>query len=299
MPLPRPWAILAVCLVVITALFGAPADHSPALQAVIATAALVAGGVLTWLAGARVVVRRDAGDHARQRAASAALLVAPFILFGLAPGMGPPSDEPTQDNQLRFLLLAIDPMLVCAGLLLLKEALAGAGERFLAPMGLAAILLATPLYIAFALIQRVDYVALALNWTWASTVSGRLHELTPLDAFGMAALFFASALTYVATVAYAASLARAGWLGRRAALVLQLICCLGLAFLVARGFAYPNPHVALSHWITVPGFVAGIPAVPWMPLCAIGVMLLRRTGREPATASGELDAPARRSVRQA
>lgn len=296
MPLPRPWAILAVCLVVITALFAAPADYPPALQAAIVALALVGGAVLTWLAGAHVVVRADADDTARLRAASAGLLVAPFILFGLVPGVGPPRDQPAQDNELRYLLLAIDPMLVGAGLLLLKEGLAGAGERFLASVGLAAIVLATPLYVAFALIQRVDYVAVELNWTWAATVSGNLHELTGLDAFSMAALFFASALTYVATAAFAASLARVGWLGRGTATTLQLLSGLGLAFLVARGFAFPSPKAAFSHWYTVPGFVAGIPAVPWMPLCAIGVMLLRRVGRERAATTAALSAPTRRAA---
>lgn len=293
MPLPRPWAILAVCLVVITVLFVAPADYPPALQAAIVALALVVGAGLTWLAGAHVVVRADADDTARLRAASAGLLVTPFILFGLVPGVGPPRDQPTQDNELRFLLLAIDPMLVGAGLLLLKEALAGVGERFLASVGLAAIVLATPLYVAFALIQRVDYVAVELNWTWAASVSGNLHELTGLDAFSMSALFFASALTYVATAAFAGSLARVGWLGRGTATTLQLLSGLGLAFLVARGFAFPSLKAAFSHWYTVPGFVAGIPAVPWMPLCAIGVLLLRRVGRERAAAS--LSAPTRRA----
>lgn len=296
MPLPRPWAILAVCLVVITVLFAAPADYPPALHTAIAALALVVGAGLTWLAGAHMVVRADANDTTRLRAASAGLLVAPFILFGLVPGVGPPRDQPTQDNELRFLLLAIDPMLVGAGLLLLKEALAGVGERFLASVGLAAIVLATPLYVTFALIQRVDYVAVELNWTWAASVSGQLHELTGLDAFSMSALFFASALTYVATAAFAGSLARVGWLGRGAATTLQLLSGLGLAFLVARGFAFPSLKAAFSHWYTVPGFVAGIPAVPWMPLCAIGVLLLRRVGRERAATAAALSAPTRRAA---
>jgi hypothetical protein len=294
--LPRPWAILAVCLAVITVLFVVPADYAPPLHAAMVGLALVMGVVLTWLAGAHIVVRGDADDAARLRAASAALLVAPFILFGLAPGVGPPREQPTLDNELRFLLLAIDPMLVGAGLVLLKEALAGAGERFLGSVGLAAIVLATPLYVAFALIQRVDYVAAELHWTWAATVSGNLHELTALDAFSMAALFFAGALTYVATAAFAGSLARVGWLGRGTATTLQLLSGLGLAFLVARGFAFPSPKGAFSHWYTVPGFVAGIPAVPWIPLCVIGVLLLRRAGRERAETAAAPGAPVRRAA---
>lgn len=297
MPLPRPWAILALCLVAITVLFGAPADYAPTTHAVLVPIALAAASAALWLAGANTVARADAGDTSRLRAAAAALLVAPFILFSLVPGLGPPRAQPTQDNELRFLLLAIDPMLVCAGLLLLKEALVGAGERFNAAAGLAAILLATPLYMAFALIQRVDYVALELGWSWAGSVEGSLRELTPLDAFAMAALFFGGSLTWIATALFARSLARVGWVGRGTAIGLQIVSVTALAFLVARGFAYPSLNAAFSHWYTVPGFVAGIPAVPWMPLAAIGVLLLRREGLERAGTKAVLGAAAGRGAR--
>ena len=293
MRLPRLWAILAVFLVIVTALFGAPADYPPALHTALVCLAVGVGLLLTWLAGARVIFRGHADDTERLRATSATLLIAPFILFGLAPGIGPPRVQQPQDNELRFLLLAIDAMLVGAALIVLKEGLSSAGERFYASAGWAAIVMATPLYVAFALIQRVDYVAVELNWSWAGAVSGDLHELTALDAFSMAALFFAGALTYVATAAFAASLARVGWLGRGTAIALQLLSGLGLAFLIARGFAYPSLAAAFSHWYTVPGFVAGIPAVPWMPLCAIGVLLLRRIGREREASMGTLNVPVR------
>jgi hypothetical protein len=294
--LPRSWAILAVCLVAVFALFAAPADYPPVLHAAIVGSALVVSVAALWLAGARTTVRSDADDTLRLRAAAAALLVAPFVLFALVPGVGPPREQPVQDNELRYLLLAIDPMLVGAGLLLLKEALGGAGERLHASAGLAAIVLATPLYVAFALIQRVDDVSEELGYTWAASVSGSLRELTALDAFAMAALFFGGALTYVATAAFAGGLARVGWLGRGTAVGIQVVCGVGLGFLVARGFAFPSPHAAFSHWYTVPGFIAGIPAVPWIPLCVIGVLLLRRESRERDATKAVLSAPARRAA---
>lgn len=158
-------------------------------------------------------------------------------------------------------------------------------------------MIACPLYVLFALVQRIDYVAEDLGWSWAESVANGRHELTPLDALSIAALFFAGVLTYVATFAFARSLARAGWLGARTALVLQAVSALGLAFLVARGFAYPSLHAAFSHWYAVSGFVAGIPAVPWMPLCTIGVLLLRRAGHAQAAAT--LNPPARPAARSA
>jgi hypothetical protein len=241
---------------------------------------LLAAIACAWFAGARAIVVAD--EPGRLPAVAGMLLVAPFVLFSLVPGVGPPHAQPASDNELRFLLLAIDAILVGIGLLALKDALVGAGERLYATLGGAAAVIACPLYVLFALIQRIDYVAADLGWSWAASVADGRHELTPLDALSIAALFFAGALTYVATAAFARSLARAGWLGARTALVLQAVSALGLAFLVARGFAYPSLRAAFSHWYTIPGFVAGIPAVPWMPPCAIGVLLLRRCSREHA-----------------
>ena len=295
MSLPRPWAILALCLIAILVLFGAPADYPPTLHALIVSVALLASLAALWFAGASSVIRPWADDAVRLRAAGAALLVAPFILFGLMPGVGPPREQPAQDNELRFLLLAIDPMCVYAGLLLLKEASAGAGDRLYGSLSVAGIGLATPLYVAFALVQRIDYVAADLGYTWAASVSGHLRELTALDAFSMAALFLGSALTYIATAAFARSLARVGWLGRGAAVGVQVACGVGLSFLLARGFAYPSLRVAFSNWYTVPGFVAGIPAVPWIPLCVIGVLTLRRVDPERDVTAAVVSAPAHRA----
>jgi len=292
--LPRPWAILAACLLAILVTFGAPADYPPTVHAVIASVALLGSLAALWFA-ASPGARAGADDTLRLRVAGGVLLVAPFILFSLLPGAGPPREQPVQDNELRFLLLAIDPMCVGAGLLLLKEASAGAGDRLYASVGLAAIWLATPLYVTFALIQRVDYVAVDLGYTWAASVSGRLHELTALDSLSMSALFLGSALTYIATAAFARSLARVGWLGRGVAGGVQVVCGLGLAFLLARGFAYPDPHGAFPNWYRVAGFIAGIPAVPWIPLGVIGVLMLRRIGLERDAVVAVVSAPTRRA----
>jgi hypothetical protein len=288
-PMSRAWIALAAILVAITAVLGAPVDYAPALHDALAAVLLLAALACTWFAGARAIAGAD--ESGRLPAVAGTLLVAPFVLFSLLPGAGPPRVQPVADNELRFLLLAIDAILVGVGLLVLKEALTGVGERLCTTLGGAAAVIACPLYVLFALVQRIDYVAEDLGWSWAASVANGRHELTPLDALSIAALFFAGALTYVATFAFARSLASAGWLGARTALVLQAVSALGLGFLVARGFSYPSPHAAFSHWYTVPGFVAGIPAVPWMPLCAIGVLLLRRASGARAAATLSPPAP--------
>ena len=294
MPMPRAWIALAAILVVITAVLGAPVDYAPPVHDALAAVLLLAAIACVWFGGARAVVGAD--ETARLPAVAGTLLVVPFVLFSLLPGAGPPRAQPLSDNELRFLLLAIDAIAVAIGLSVLKEALAGAGERLFATLGAAAVVIACPLYVLFALTQRIDYVAAEHGWTWAASVADGQRELTPLDALSIAALFFAGALTYVATFAFARSLARVGWLGARAAFVLQALAALGLAFLIARGFGYPSVHAAFSHWYTIPGFIAGIPAVPWMPLCAIGVLLLRRASRAPAAAFSPPARPAARSA---
>lgn len=270
-PRPAPLVVLLVCTFVI---FGRSADYAPATRS--ALAALLLGGslVAAWFGGARAIVSVEPAR--RLQAAAGALLVAPFVLFSLLAGMGPPHDQPAADNALRFLVLAWGALFTGSGLLVLRQALASAGETFWSTLGAAATTWATPLYVAFALVQRIDLVAQMSGWSWSAAVTGTLHELTPLDALSMSALFLGGVLTYLATGLFALALGSAGWVGRRTARIFIAISAVGGALLVARGFAYPGLDAAFSHWYSIPGFIAGIPAVPWMLPCAMGVILLRR-----------------------
>lgn len=98
-----------------------------------------------------------------------------------------------------------------------------------------------------------------------------------------ALLFFAGALTYVATAALVASLARPRWLGRSATLGFLTVTALAFSFLCARGIAFPNPNAAATPWYFTPGFIAGIPAMPWLMPYLLGVVVLRRAAVEDAT----------------
>jgi len=265
---------LAALLVAIFVLFGRTADYEPATRTALVALMLLAAAAAAWFGGARALASADPAR--RLRAAAGVLLVAPFVLLALLVGIGPPHEQPPADNALRFAVLAVDALLAGSGLLVLRRALADAGENFWSTLGATAATWATPLYVVFALVQRCDYVAELHGWSWAGAVSGTLHELTALDALSMAVLFFAGLLTYVATAAFAVALGAAGWIGRRLAGVFVAISGVAFAFLVARGFAYPSLEGAFSHWYSIPGFIVGIPAVPWMMPCAMGVLLLRR-----------------------
>src|SRR5438477_9156204 len=91
-------------------------------------------------------------------------------------------------------------------------------------------------------------------------------------------LFVAAFLTYLATAAFAASLGRVQWLGRRATRAFMIVAGVALLFLVIRGLRYPDARV--TPWYTNPGFIVGIPAVPFSMPFLFGVVLLRRAGEE-------------------
>ena len=265
------YIVLCVSLIVVTVVFGLRAKYDPGLYYAIAGVQLAvvcfAGWKLGgWAIGTKVVERR-------RLAVAGALLLTPWVLFSLLPGIGPPGSQTPVENQLRYLILLLDTIAIAGGFVVLKEALSEAGERFFSTIGFAAIIVATPLYLVWATFMLGAYRALeqaasgeAPPWIrWMSDPSDIL-------------LFFAGALTYVATAAFAASLGQAQWLGRRSTRAFVAASALALLFLLIRGMAFPNP--AAMHWSTIPGFVAGIPAFPWLMPCLFSIALLRRAGNE-------------------
>jgi hypothetical protein len=93
--------------------------------------------------------------------------------------------------------------------------------------------------------------------------------------------FVACVLTYISTAAFAASLRRAGWLGRNAAFAFVASSGVLVLLLVMRGLSFPELSGNTAPWYTRPGLIAGIPAIPWIMPCLLGVILLRRAGEQP------------------
>lgn len=87
-------------------------------------------------------------------------------------------------------------------------------------------------------------------------------------------MFFGGALFYGSTAAFALASGIASLIGRRVSYLLALTSLLGLFFLVTRGIMFPDPATFSERWYTIPGFIAGIPAVPFIVPYYLGIAVL-------------------------
>jgi hypothetical protein len=224
--------------------------------------------VATWrLAGRGVKARLP---EKRLAATAGTLLVLPFSLMALLwVGLGPPWQATAVENQMRYVVLVTMAAAVVGGCVALKEALNITGERFYSALGFAAIILAGPLYLVGESLLLAAYAA-RVRTGEAPAVFESLSEFQDI------LLFLGSALTYAATAAFAVALRRADWLGIRASRTFVGLSLLGLLCLVSRGLQFPDPAALSTPWYTMPGLIAGIPAVPFVIPYLLGVVALRR-----------------------
>src|SRR5256886_2598708 len=223
-----------------------------------------------WTLGARAI-RADAQDR-RLLGLAGTLLVTSFAPVALLwVGLGGPWQATAPENEMRYLVLIVMATAIAGGFVVLREALSQAGERFYATLGFAAIMLSGPLYVIWNIF--------AFGWSLAKEHAGQPPPaLVSLGDTMDVLLFVAGFLTYLATAAFAASLGRVRWLGRGATRVFIIVTFVALLFLMIRGVKYPN--VKVTPWYTNPGFIVGIPAVPFIMPFLFGVVLLRRAGDE-------------------
>src|SRR5438552_3804529 len=251
---------------------GVRALRVPGVYQAVGVAYCAAIAIAAWALGARAI-RADA-QYRRLLGLAGTLLVTSFGLVALLwVGLGAPWQATAAENQMRYLVLIVMATAIAGGFVVLREALSQAGERFYATLGFAAIMLSGPLY----LIWNTVAFGVCFAKEHAGEVPQALHSLG--DIFDVL-LFVAGFLTYLATVAFAASLGRVQWLGRRATRAFMIVSGIALLFLVIGGLHYPDPRALSTPWYTSPGFVVGIPAVPFIMPFFFGVVLLRRAGDE-------------------
>ncbi len=270
--------VLCAGLIVVVAVFGVRVKYSPGVYYAIAAVQCVVLCLAAWKLGAWAI-RGEPVDR-RRLAAAGGLLIAPWILFSFLAGIGPPGMQTAEENSLRYLILLLNAIAIVGGLVVLREALSEAGERFYSTLGFAAIVVATPLYLIWATVMLAAFRALEHLGSgepppWIRWISD------PSDIL----LFFGGVLTYVATASFAMSLGRVRWFGRGVVRAFVTASFVALLCLAIRGLQFPEPAAGIS-WYKIPGFVFGIPAIPWIMPVMFGVALLRRAG--DAWVGGEL-----------
>ncbi len=249
---------------------GVRAFRVPGVYQAVGVAYFAAIAIAAWTLGTRAI-RADV-QNGRLLGLAGTLLITPFALVALLwVGLGGPWQATAAENQMRYLVLIVMATAIAGGFVVLREALSEAGERFYATLGFAAIMLSGPLY----LIWNTFAFGVFFAKEHAGEVPQALHSLG--DIFDLL-LFVAGFLTYLATAAFAASLGRVQWLGRSATSAFIIVSFVALLFLVIRGLKYPDPRA--TPWYTSPGFIVGIPAVPFIMPFLLGVVLLRRAGEE-------------------
>lgn len=227
-----------------------------------------------WVLGVNVV-RKRTGEQ-RWLAFAGLLLIAPWALVSVFVGLGPPPREPERylatagDQEIRYTLLLFAGLFAAGGFVVLRECLRQAGERIYSALGLTAIIISTALFVLYitnditvieALRQRAGSGKMP---DWWAPLKGHFTIVGDVEV----------ALTYLATATFAAGLRSVGWLGKTASRVIEGLSLIAVP-LVALFPLYPSK-------LALPGFVLGIPAVPFVMPYLLGVHLVRRAG-DPAS----------------
>lgn len=230
------------------------------------------GAIVTsaWMLGLRRISGSAEGE--RRSALAGGLLIVPFALIALLwVGLGPPWGSTPPENVMRYQVLLVSAIAVTCGFVVLKGALSETGERYYSTLGFAAAMLAGAAYLIWMSFVLGTHVVEVRDGQVPPTI------VALNDVFDIL-LDVACALTYLATAAFAASFGRTRWLGRGATRAFVAASLIALLCLVMRGMSFPNPAALSTAWYTQPGFVAGIPAIPFIMPFWLGLVLLRRAG---------------------
>ena len=226
-----------------------------------------------WSLGARAAVFGRA-ERERTLAVAGVLLLAPSALMALLwVGLGPPWQATATENRMRYLVLLFDSIVVTAGFVALKEALHEATVRLYPSVANALAMLAGMAYVVWNCLFLGLYV---LKSRGVPTPASFVSLSDSIDAL----LFTACILTYLAALIFAGCMGRAKWFGRGATRVYIVANGILLGLILIRGLSYPDPTGNGTPWYLNLGFIAGIPAVPWIIPYLYGVTLLRRAGED-------------------
>lgn len=241
---------------------------------------LILCAAMAWAAWRAAPPALDAGSSPA-RVAGGRMLVVPFALIGLLwVGLGTPWEATPVENGMRYAVLLSASVAVTCGFALLAEPLVTRAPATVLA-GRTINLLAGAAYVVWTAFQLGAYSTLASSGAVPDSVVAIGNVLDAL-------LFGACALTYLLSLLFASAMYRAGWLGRSAAGAYVTLSVIALVFLAIRGLSFPDPSSA-GRWYLQPGFVAGIPAIPWLMPYWLGVVAVRASeggALEPVSGAG-------------
>ena len=261
--------VLCLTLLVAMGLLGAPRELAGAAGVWPAVLQLTVIAIAAWISGLDLLFTGPEAERAT--VLGAAFLILPVALFALWFGYGPPEFADHAQNTLRYLTLIIDTASIAIGFVLVQDRLGEAGERIFSKLSVAIILIATPLYLVWAALLLEAHRAALAELPWAG---GPWTQW--LMAMSDILLFFAGLATYLAGASLTIAFARVGWIGPRTAWTLVGVTLIAFVGLVLRGIEFPDPAIVFAEGYSIPGWIAGIPAVPWLIPCILGLILIRR-----------------------
>jgi hypothetical protein len=258
---------LCISIVCVSAIFGVAFPYSQPIR----LALIVVGLAAVFVPALLLTISLAMNDISSRATACAGLaLIAPVGLFAVLPGFGPPDAASPSDNYVRYVILLAGSVCLGFGLIVLSATAEEEGSAVLGRIAHTAALLAAPLYIIWAtvLVQIVTIMSLPSHPSivpWLGWVS----------AWSDIVLFAAGLLTYLCAAALCPALFAVGKVGKGAAVAFSSISLVAAALLLMRGLVFSSPATAFRHWYSIPGWVAGIPAVPWLIPAFLGAICLR------------------------
>ena len=226
--------------------------------------------VAAWTLG--LGAARRGMTQQRVLAAAAALLVTSGAIISLGWNMGPPpaGDQflaTRLDQQFRYTALLIGVIFALGGLTVLRSSLDQAGDRIRSSLGHTTMLLSTLLFAVVNAALQIGFEAVRQE----SSTGREPNWVEPFRNYFVYLTIFWAVLAYLGTAFYAASLRKVGWMSNTVAWVFIGGCLVAIVLVPFFPLA-PGP-------LGMPGFVLGIPAVPYFIPYWMGVNLVRRAGQ--------------------
>ncbi len=199
------------------------------------------------------------------------LLIAPWILFSIFAGMGPPPITisgwlaTSTEQVIRYTILIVGGIIALTGFSLLKSNLIRRGDNTYSILAFTLLQVAIPLYIINMAFWGY-YLTSVFRFFVTLPNDNRPEWYPPIKMFFYIISVIEVALIYLSTVLFAISLKKTGILSNRATRWYIILGTLGI-ILVSLPPSLPEPLATLS-------YLAAIPAIPFIMPYLMGVRSL-------------------------